>query len=424
MLGDNKDLLSRAEQAEESANWFQAANLYTEALKVSPKNLELKEKLGWCLSRAKEYSRAIDIFGELFQLQPDVAKWPYMVGYQYHEQERWQDAIVWYDKSLKLKADYIVVCYRVGYAHFKLGHVGDALKAFERCRKLWYALPEGPSKERDKKNCAKATYHQAEVLIENPQKVEGAFSAAVDLLRKALELDPSNHNIHYLMGKALLGNGNPEGAVNEFSEADKLQPNQDYILDRWGQALIALKKFEEAEDVYERIPAHQRKSYILRNLGELQMKRGNVQQAVTTLKLSIQKEGRNHYAHYQLGLCHKTLSDFTLAVHELREALRLRQKNYGVPFPEAQKVLDEILREHPEAASAKVNSHQQGKISKYNSDRGFGYIQYSGGSIFFHVKDFPRNMQVDVGTPVEFDEGQSEKGSRAINIKIIPVKRN
>jgi len=389
-------------------------------LQESPDNQPAKEQLGWCLSLAKEYKRAIEVFQELDQSQPQSAKWPYMIGYQYHEQEQWQEAIKWYEKSLSLNPDYIVVLYRKGYSHFKLKQVREALQAFERCRALWHALPEGPLKEKDKKNCVKAAYHQAEVLIENPYKVEGAFEGAIRLLGEAIQLDPQNHNAHYLLGKALLENKEAEQAIAAFRESDRLQPNQDYVLDRWGQALAELKRYEEAEQVYQRIPPSQRKGYVLRNLGEMQFQRGEHQRAISTLKQALQKDSRSHYGHYYLGLCYQKMSEWGLAVRELHEAIRLRQKNHNVPFPEAQKVIDEILSEHPKATNAPqtTSTRQRGKVAKYIKDKGFGFIQGDNGAqIFFHFKDFPRDEKIEVGMWVEYEEGIGDKGPKAIKAK-------
>jgi tetratricopeptide (TPR) repeat protein len=412
--------IAQAEQAEQQNRWVQAAELYCKALEELPDNQQAKEQLGWCLSCAKEYKRAIGVFQELAQSQPHSAKWPYMIGYQYHEQEQWCEAIGWYEKSLKLNHNYIVVLYRKGYSHFKLAQVGEALQAFERCRTLWHALAEGPLKEKDKKNCIKATYHQAEVLIENPRKIEGAFEGAISLLGEAIKLDPQNHNVYYLLGKALLEDKQAEQAISAFQESDRIEPNQDYVLDRWGQALAALKRFEEAEQIYQRIPVGQRKGYILRNIGKIQFQEGAYQRAITTLKQALQKDGRSHYAHYYLGLCYQKTNECGLAVRELCEAVRIRQKNHNVPFPEAQKAVDEILLEHPEAANAPqmTNARQRGKVVKFNADRGFGFIQGDNGvQIFFHFKDFPRDEKIEVGMRVDYEEGVGDKGPKAVKAK-------
>jgi tetratricopeptide (TPR) repeat protein len=413
-----EEILSKAAEAEKQNQWTQAADLYKQALAHAPDNQPAKEQLAWCLSRSKNYEAAIALYQDLWRLQPTNPQWAYSIGYQYHEQEQWQTALQWFDKALNLSPDFVVVLYRKGYAHFKLGQVREALRAFERCRTCWRALPDGPRKEKDRKNCAKAAYHQAEVMIENPRQIIDAFNGAIVLLEEAIELDPKNHHAHYLYGKALLASGRADQAVAAFAEADRLQPDQDYVLDRWGQAFAQLKRFDDAERVYQRIPPHRRKDYILRNLGQLQYNQGDYTRAIATLQQAVQKNRRNHYAHYYLGLSYRERGELNLAVLALREAIQQRQRNYRVPFREAEEALNDILSQHPEARdSPKSATPLRGTVAKYFEDRGFGFIQASSGQIFFHIKDCRRGLQIEEGMIVEYDEAMGDKGPKALNVR-------
>ena len=424
---DVQQCLAQAKQAEQQKQWSQAAELYTKVLEVLPDHQSAKEQLAWCLSRAKEYSQAISVLQDLAQRQPEVAKWPYMIGYQHHEQQRWREAIEWYERALAMNPDYIVVLYRKGYAHSQLKQVGEALRAFERCRTLWHALPEGPLKERDKGNCAKAAYHQAKVLIENPAKLSaGAIEAAVPLLKEAIQLDPDDHNKHYLLGKAYLEIGQPERSLSAFQEANRLKSNQDYILARWAMALDRLGRLEDAEKLYQCIPPRQRKGYILRNLGILYYRMNNYEQAIATLRQAVRKDARNHNGHYYLGLCYSATEKWGLAAKELREAIRLRQKHYGRPFPDAQGSLDELLAQHPEATTDSLKSgRQRGTVIKYFDDRGYGFIESdTGGETFFHIKDCQSGESMERGARVEFEAKMSDKGLRAIRVTRISTSKN
>jgi CspA family cold shock protein len=145
------------------------------------------------------------------------------------------------------------------------------------------------------------------------------------------------------------------------------------------------------------------------------------------LKQSLQKDVRSHYGHYYLGLCYQKTNEWGLAVRELREAVRLRQRNHNVPFAEAQKVIDEILSEHPKAENAPrtINTRQRGKVVKYVDERGFGFLQGENGGeqIFFHFKDFPRDEKIEVGMRVEYEEGLADKGPKAIKVKRIDADK-
>ncbi len=422
---DVEQYLVQAKQAEEQKQWLQAIECYKKLLEVFPNHQLAKEGLAWCLSLVKSYNEAINIYQDLEKSQPEVAKWPYAIGYQYQMLQKWQKAIEWYDQALKLTSDYIAVLYRKGYSHTQLipiseaSHIGAALRTFELCRKLWHELPEGPQKQRDKGNCAKASYHQAKALIDYPTKLySGAIEAAIILLKEATQLDPDDHNKHYLLGKAYLVDGQYEQALAAFQEADRLEPNQDCVLDKWAEALLQLDRLEDALKIYLRIPIRQRKDYILRNLGCLYHRLNRYDEAVETLQLAVRKNAQNHNGHYYLGLCYHDMGKLSQAAKELLEAIQLKRRFYKNSFPEAQKAIDELLAHHPELA-------KHGTISEYRDDRGFGFIESDAGKrIFFHIKDCRGNERIGKGFHVEFEEVASDKGPRAILITCIGNDKN
>ncbi len=64
----------------------------------------------------------------------------------------------------------------------------------------------------------------------------------------------------------------------------------------------------------------------------------------------------------------------------------------------------------------------KGKIKKYFSFRGFGFIapENSQEEIFFHVSNYPELVQPEIGKDVEFELIETPKGKEATNIKILP----
>jgi cold shock CspA family protein len=63
-----------------------------------------------------------------------------------------------------------------------------------------------------------------------------------------------------------------------------------------------------------------------------------------------------------------------------------------------------------------------GKIIKYFSRRGFGFIspENSQEEIFFHVSNYPELVQPEIGKDVEFELIETPKGKEATNIQILP----
>ena len=65
----------------------------------------------------------------------------------------------------------------------------------------------------------------------------------------------------------------------------------------------------------------------------------------------------------------------------------------------------------------------KGKIIKYFSRRGFGFIspEDSQDEIFFHVSSYPEQLEPEIGKAVEFEMIDTPKGKEAKNIKVLAV---
>lgn len=63
-----------------------------------------------------------------------------------------------------------------------------------------------------------------------------------------------------------------------------------------------------------------------------------------------------------------------------------------------------------------------GKVKRFNSEKGYGFIKTENGKdLFFHYSELQMEgyKTVEQGQSVEFEVIETEKGLRAVNIKII-----
>jgi CspA family cold shock protein len=62
----------------------------------------------------------------------------------------------------------------------------------------------------------------------------------------------------------------------------------------------------------------------------------------------------------------------------------------------------------------------QGKIKKLVSDRGFGFIEWESGELFFHHSEVQGVTfeELSEGQAVEFEVGQGRKGPCATSIRV------
>jgi CspA family cold shock protein len=60
----------------------------------------------------------------------------------------------------------------------------------------------------------------------------------------------------------------------------------------------------------------------------------------------------------------------------------------------------------------------KGKIKWYNTRKGFGFIESEDGKdIFLHRSSVPAEMRLNEGDKIEYEDEDSERGPKAVNIK-------
>jgi len=63
-----------------------------------------------------------------------------------------------------------------------------------------------------------------------------------------------------------------------------------------------------------------------------------------------------------------------------------------------------------------------GKVKNFNNEKGYGFIKTEEGKdLFFHYSELQMEgfKSVNAGDKVEFEVVETEKGLRAVNIKVI-----
>ncbi len=416
-----ESILAQAEQLAQKLDWSGAANKCREAVTIAPENVAALDKLGWYLSRAKQYGEAIKAYEKLSGLEPNMAKWFYMVGYQYYDQQQWKNAITWFDQALSRYENYLKVLYRKGYAHTKLNENEAAIDSLQKCINVWKNLND-QDKEKEKNTYSDACFQLGKLYLS-----AGLSIKAESILAEATKFDPQDGYKLYEYGKALLKNQKPEEALTQLQKADKIEHGKDFIIASIAQALIDLSRFDEAEKALARIPEKYRKEYVWRAVGKVKLAQGKSKEAIDAINTGIRLDSKNHNAYFQLGLAYIADNNYPQAYNALLRAIDIRKSVYNLDFLEAKQKLDEVQENarnnNIDLTSPPTKSVEapMGVITKYNNERGFGFIKRNNGEpdLFFHVSCVQNSDKIQVGRGVNFTVEDSPKGKRANSITFI-----
>lgn len=417
-----KDKFSEGLKAFQECRWQDAILKLEELYTADPSNVDIAGKLGFALSQAQEFDRAIEIFKHVSSIQPERAVWPYSVGYQLYVQSHWVQAIEWFDKALNMNPEYIKALYRKGYAQLQLGKREDALQTLHRCIKVW----EQSSQDEQKTN--RKYYAKANFTLGKAYLSVGLSLKARRLLETAVSFDGEDVDKRYELGKCLLQNGDADGAIEQLTKADSLKPGLDYVLDRLAQALIAKGELDKAEKTYEMIPERRRRAYILKNVGELYLELEQPNKALPILRQALKRDQNSHNIHYLLGKAFEALGHKRAARQAYSRALELREKNYGKDFPDARARIEQLDSELPNILvvpdDTTDDGDEQGIIEYYNTQKGYGFIMSDASKkVFFHIKSVVGNAVPTEGAPVIFQYQGSLKGLKATKVNILTTEQ-
>jgi len=427
----DSEQIVKAKEFEEKSMWVEAAHQYHEALLVN-NTKEIREKVAWCFSRAGQYDEAVKHLEVLFSSEPQIAKWPYMIGYQYYCKQNWAKAVEWYEKSLEIKPEYLIVKYRLAYALVQLAgkykqltkaEYWKALGHLKDCHRLWDKYSKD-KQQKENNTYFSINFLHGKILMDLPD----SRTKAVTFFQKALQIKPDDMSTRYNLAKTYY-------FLGEYTKAKEYIPSssQYYIVELNAYIGAKLGDYSSAISQIKQLLQRREKDYLYNFLAEIYLTTNDLDNAFFMSKQAITHGPNNHKNYYTAARIYYEFGLLSKAISTLEIAIQLKEKRYGSVFIECKSLKDEIISKiTPDYCddielldrltntidSNKNQGSQQGNICKYNSSKGFGFIQHNGKDIFFHISNC-KFRDIVVGDGVVFRTESTAKGINAIDIKRI-----
>jgi len=192
-------------------------------------NIDAAYILGQCYIQIKDYSRAQEAFGKMFDLPPNSAATYLLTARMLFRQEFVPVALEYAQKAVALDPKLPLAHFLLGEIHLFESQIPDAISDFEHEE----ALNPGYA----------ATYYKLADAYSRVQR----FDDAQKLLQRSIWLDSTATGPYILMGKVLEKKGEPELAVRALQHAVSMDPNNSMAHHLMGMAYRDLGKSDEAE---------------------------------------------------------------------------------------------------------------------------------------------------------------------------------
>lgn len=182
-------------------------------------------------------------------------------------------------------------------ANFLIHHLGFADDGNEtNAKKAVYYRALGREKVRAMPDDAPAHF---ELGLEEFQRFHN-YEAAVDLFRRATELDPRLGVAWYFYGKSLSALGRHREAVEVFERAAETDARKENLYEAEGDALYALGEIEQARDRYRKVIESGGASFELASkLGLTEVRTGDAEHGLVRLREAV-KQSKNVVVHDRL----------------------------------------------------------------------------------------------------------------------------
>jgi len=189
----------------------------------------------------------------------------------------------------------------------------------------------------------------------------GRSSAGIDLIRRAIAINPNRAETHYNLGLALKQEGRLDEAIVAYRQAIALNPGDADIHNNLGIALRGRRALDEAAAAFRRgIALNPNSAELQSNLGNVLLDKGQFDEAIAAHLRAIALNPAYAEAHSNLGIALGEIgkTDESIAAHlraiALRPSYAEAHSNLGIAF-EDKGQLDEAIAAHRRAIAINPN---------------------------------------------------------------------
>jgi tetratricopeptide (TPR) repeat protein len=316
--------LDRAEILLDRGGLDEAIGLLENLRQRKPPPSGIEAKLGKAYYKKRSFQQAIAHLKAALQEAPEDGETVQLLGLSFYSAGQLDQAIPLLEKiQSRLPATEFDGWYLLGVCYLRTQQPDKARVAFAQM----FAVPP---------DTAAGHLLFAQMMVR--QRLE---EKAVPELEKAVSLDPRLPMVHFLLGEIYLYKTNPQRALEEFKKELAINPTVWLVYWRLGDAYTRLEKYDEAEKVLKQsvwLNESFTGSYLL--LGEVELKKGNLELGAGFLERALKLDPQNDYAHYSLARAYQQMGRTEEANRhfEITRSLRAEKKS------DEQKLFQDITR--------------------------------------------------------------------------------
>lgn len=256
--------LDIAMEYENLNDYASAINVLKEAIKFNSNNEAAIYEIAFCYDQSGDYAKAIECYSDFIDENPySFTAW-YNLGNAYSKVEKWDRAIWAYDYCIIINEEFSPAYFNLGNAYLSIDKYQLSIDNFEKCMEMdgedGLALCYiGECHEQlGNYELAKHYYYRSiEFVPDLPEAwlglgivsdLEGNTLEGINLINKAINLDPSNGSFYHVLAGAYEKIDAVEDARAAYLLSLELDANNEEGISDFISFLIAEESLKEATD--------------------------------------------------------------------------------------------------------------------------------------------------------------------------------
>lgn len=255
--------LDLAMEYESLNDYTNAIAILKDAIAYNPNNEGAIYEIAYCYDQSGEYEKAIQCYSDFIDENPySFTAW-YNLGNAYSKLEKWDRAVWAYDYCILINEDFSPAYFNLGNAYLSMDKFQLSIDNFEKCMDIdgedGLALCYiGECHEQlGQYELAKHYYHRSiEFIPDLPEAwlglgivsdLEGNTREGINLINKAISLDPANGSFYHVLAGAFDKVDDTENANDAYLLSLELDPNNEEGLCDYLEFLIENNKIIDAK---------------------------------------------------------------------------------------------------------------------------------------------------------------------------------
>ena len=337
-----------------------------------------------------QLQRAEQIYQQVLKISPRNADALNLLGFLAYQVGRYEVAVTLITKAIEVDSHQHIFYINLGLVWQDQGELDKSIEAYHR------AIEINPNDSDVYNN------------LGNTLQAQGELDKSIEAYHRAIEINPNDSDVYNNLGNALQTRGELDKSIEAYHKAIEINSKDARIYYNLGAAQKKQGEFDNAIQTYQRaIEINSEDAEIYNSLGTILQKQKKLDQAIKVYHRALEINSNYGEAFYNLGLALQEQGELDQAIQSYSRALEINPdyseayNNLGNTLKEQGKLEDAVLayqsalRINPDYSEAHNNL---GLVLLLQGDFSSGWREYEwrlkckGLGFFLNKRDFPQEF--------------------------------